>query len=117
MDPTTVPPQHHTVHPDHVPHMLGSANLPPDRRATMEFFMWYWWAGLAIILFIAEIFVPGFFLFCLGVGCIGGSVAAGIGLDPSIQLASFSIFSMLTFVLLRPIMKKRMWKGPEIRMN
>jgi membrane protein implicated in regulation of membrane protease activity len=37
----------------------------------MDFFQWHWWAGLAMLLMIAEIFVPGFFLFCLGIGCIG----------------------------------------------
>ncbi len=83
----------------------------------MEFFVWYWWAGLAIVLFIAEIFVPGFFLFCLGVGCVGGSILAAFELDAAIQLAGFSVFSLGAFVMLRPIMKKRMWSGPELRTN
>lgn len=97
--------------------MPGSANFPADKRTSMEFFAWYWWAGLAIVMFIAEIFVPGFFLFCLGIGCVGGSIAAALGFDPAIQLAAFSIFSLLTFVLLRPIMKKKLWKDPDVRMN
>ncbi len=83
----------------------------------MEFFAWYWWAGLAILLFIAEIFVPGFFLFCLGVGCIGASITAALEMGPAVQLAAFSVFSLLAFVLLRPVMKKRMYQGPELRTN
>ncbi len=83
----------------------------------MEFFTWYWWAALAIILFIAEIFAPGFFLFCLGVGCVGASISAALDLDPAIQLAAFSIFSLLTFFLLRPIMRKRMLQSPDVRTN
>jgi membrane protein implicated in regulation of membrane protease activity len=83
----------------------------------MEFFAWYWWAGLAIILFIAEIFVPGFLLFCLGVGCVGGSIMAALGLDPAIQLAAFSVFTLLSFVMLRPVMRRRMMQGPDLRTN
>jgi membrane protein implicated in regulation of membrane protease activity len=83
----------------------------------MEFFVWYWWAGLAIVLFIAEIFVPGFVLFCLGVGCVGGAIMAALGLDPAIQVSAFSVFALLAFVTLRPIMKRRMWKGPDLRTN
>ena len=85
--------------------------------AQMEFFEWYWWAGLAILLFIAEIFVPGFWLFCLGIGCVGGSIVAGLDLDPAYQLATFSAFTLIAFIGLRPIMMKRMWKSPEVRTN
>jgi membrane protein implicated in regulation of membrane protease activity len=83
----------------------------------MEFFVWYWWAGAAILLLIAEIFVPGFVLFCLGLGCVGGSLAAAVGLGPVLQLTAFSVFSLLGFFTIRPIMMKRMWQGPEIRTN
>jgi membrane protein implicated in regulation of membrane protease activity len=83
----------------------------------MTFFEWYWWAGLAILLFIAEMFVPGFFLFCLGVGCIGGSVAAALGLGAGIQLAAFSIFTLISFVTLRPLMRKRMLQSPNVLTN
>lgn len=85
--------------------------------AQMEFFEWYWWAGLAILLFIAEIFVPGFFLFCLGVGCVGGSIMAALGLGPAVQLITFSVFTLASFFMLRPIMKKRMLQGPDVRTN
>jgi membrane protein implicated in regulation of membrane protease activity len=83
----------------------------------MEFFEWYWWAGFAILLFIAEIFVPGFFLFCLGVGCVGGSIMAALDLGAAAQLSAFSVFSLLAFVMLRPVMRRRMLKGPDLRTN
>ncbi|MBP9178126.1 MAG: NfeD family protein [Flavobacteriales bacterium] len=80
-------------------------------------FQWHWWAAIAIVLFIAEIFVPGFFLFCLGVGCIGASVAAAITNEPTIQLLAFSGFSLLAFFTLRPVLMKRMWKENDVRTN
>jgi len=84
---------------------------------TMTFFEWHWWAALAILLFIAEIFVPGFFLLCLGIGCIGGSLVAAVGLGESAQLIAFSAFSLLAFFTIRPLLMKRMWKAPDVRTN
>ncbi len=83
----------------------------------MDFFQWHWWAGLALVLMIAEIFVPGFFLLCLGIGCVGASVTAAIGLGASAQLIAFSAFSLLSFLTIRPLLMKRMWKGEEVRTN
>jgi membrane protein implicated in regulation of membrane protease activity len=83
----------------------------------MDFFQWHWWAGVAIILFIAEIFVPGFFLVCLGIGCVGGSVLAALGLDHWAQLAGFSMLSLIAFFTIRPLLMKRMWKDNGVRTN
>jgi len=83
----------------------------------MEFFQWHWWAGLAILLMIAEIFIPGFFLLCLGIGCVGGSIIAAMGLGASAQLIAFSAFTLIAFFTIRPILMKRMWNGPDVRMN
>jgi membrane protein implicated in regulation of membrane protease activity len=83
----------------------------------MDFFQWHWWAGLALVLMIAEIFVPGFFLLCLGIGCVGGSLAAALGLGAGAQLIAFSAFALVSFLTIRPLLMKRMWKGPEVRTN
>jgi membrane protein implicated in regulation of membrane protease activity len=83
----------------------------------MDFFQWHWWAGLAIMLVIAEIFVPGFWLFCLGVGCVGGSIAAALGLGSGLQLVVFSAVTLVSFLTIRPLLMKRLWKGPEVRTN
>lgn len=83
----------------------------------MDFFQWHWWAGLALVLMIAEIFVPGFFLLCLGIGCIGGSLAAAIGLGAAGQLIAFSGFALVSFLTIRPLLMKRMWKGADVRTN
>ncbi|HMU12874.1 MAG: NfeD family protein [Bacteroidetes bacterium] len=83
----------------------------------MEFFQWHWWAGLGIILIIAEIFVPGFFLACLAIGCAGASAVAGLGLGSTAQLIAFSVLSLISFFTLRPILMKRMWKDTGVRTN
>ena len=83
----------------------------------MDFFQWHWWAGLALVLMIAEIFVPGFFLMCLGIGCLGGSIVAAVGLGASAQLIAFSGFSLLAFVTIRPVLMKRMWKDGDVKTN
>lgn len=83
----------------------------------MEFFQWHWWAGLALLMMIAEIFLPGFFLFCLGVGCIGASITAGLDFGPAAQLLVFSAFSLLAFFTVRPVLMRRFWKKDHMRTN
>ena len=83
----------------------------------MDFFQWHWWAGAALILMIAEIFVPGFFLLCLGIGCAGASIAAAAGAGASIQLLAFSALALVSFFTIRPLLMKRMWTGPDVKTN
>lgn len=83
----------------------------------MEFFQWHWWAALAIVLFILEIFVPGFFLLCLGIGCVGASGTAALGGNVGLQLAAFSVFSVVSILTIRPLLMKRMWNAPEVKTN
>lgn len=83
----------------------------------MDFFQWYWWAGVAIVLLIAEIFVPGFFLLCLGIGCAGASIAAALGAGDAIQLLMFSALSLTGFFTIRPLLMKRFWKDSGVKTN
>ncbi|MGV9013414.1 MAG: NfeD family protein [Flavobacteriales bacterium] len=83
----------------------------------MDFFQWHWWAGLALLMMIAEIFLPGFFLFCLGIGCIAASISAALGLGAAGQLLVFSAFSLLAFFTIRPILMKRFWQKDHVRTN
>lgn len=77
----------------------------------MEFFgivldEWQIWMILAVLLFIAEIFVPGFVLACLAIGMLLGSLASAIGLSQTWQLAFFSVGSLLAFLAIRPFILK-----------
>ncbi len=113
-----------SLHPPHRPfilimpfHAAPPSYLHPVTRMNMDFFQWHWWAALALVLMIAEIFVPGFFLMCLGIGCLGASVVAGVGLGPGAQLLAFSAFSLLAFFTIRPVLMKRMWKDGDVKTN
>lgn len=83
----------------------------------MDFFQWHWWAGAALVLMIAEMFVPGFFLLCLGIGCLGGSLAAGLGASSAIQLLAFSVLALVSFFTVRPVLMKQFWKDGEVKTN
>ncbi len=82
-----------------------------------EFFQWQYWVALALVLIILEIFVPGFVLFCLGVGCIGGAVAEALGFGINIQLTAFALLALLSFFLVRPVLMRRFWKDDGLRTN
>lgn len=83
----------------------------------MDFFQWHWWAGLALLMMIAEIFLPGFFLFCLGIGCIGASITAALGFGPAGQLLVFSAFSLVAFFTVRPLLMRHFWRKADVRTN
>ncbi len=83
----------------------------------MDFFQWHWWAGVALLLMIAEIFVPGFFLFCLSIGCFGASLVAALHGGANLQLITFAIISLIAFFTVRPLMMKRFWKSGDRKMN
>ncbi len=83
----------------------------------MDFFQWHWWAAAALLMMIAEIFLPGFFLFCIGIGCIAASITAGLGFGAAGQLLVFSAFALLAFFTVRPVLMKRFWSKDHVRTN
>lgn len=68
--------------------------------------MWQYWTALGIVLLIAEVFTPGFILACFGIACLIAAVCAFIGAGIVFQVAVFSIVSIASLALLRPIYKK-----------
>ena len=83
----------------------------------MDFFQWHWWAGAALIMMIAEIVVPGFFLFCLSIGGFGAALVAALGFGPNVQLITFVVISLIAFFTVRPLMMKHFWKTGDHKMN
>ena len=72
----------------------------------MEFELWHIWLLIALITFIMEIFIPSFVLFNFGIGALVGSLAAGLNLSLEWQIVLFSTGTLMSFFLIRPIMKK-----------
>jgi membrane protein implicated in regulation of membrane protease activity len=74
---------------------------------------WLIWFLAAIVLVVAEMFTPGFWLACLAAGCI----AAGfVGLVPfagaTLQTIAFAATSLASMIGLRPLMLRRFQLGP-----
>jgi membrane protein implicated in regulation of membrane protease activity len=82
-----------------------------------DFFQWQYWIALALVLLILEIFLPGFVLFCLGMGCLGGAVAAFFDLSVNWQLVFFSVGALLSFFLVRPLLMKHFWSKGDLKTN
>jgi membrane protein implicated in regulation of membrane protease activity len=106
------------THPDlNDPHRAVGLSCASKTKKIMDFFQWHWWAAAALFLMIAEIFLPGFFMFCLGVGCVAASITAGLGFGAASQLLMFSIFSLIAFFTVRPLLMKRFWSREHVATN
>lgn len=79
----------------------------------MEFELWHIWLMVALITFIMEIFIPSFVLFNFGIGALLGSLAAGLSLSLEWQMLFFSTGTLLSFFLIRPVMKKYAYRNSE----
>jgi len=84
----------------------------------MDFELWHIWLLIALICFIMEIFIPSFVLFNFGIGALVGSLAAGINLSPGMQVVLFSSGTLMSFFLIRPVMKKYAYRrAHDIKTN
>ena len=72
---------------------------------------WTLWVIIAVVLFIAEIFVPGFWIASLAVGALGSALAAAFGLSLTYQLLAFAITATISFFFLRPFVVKYLYTG------
>ena len=79
----------------------------------MEFELWHIWLIIALILFIMEIFVPSFVLFNFGIGAVIGSFAAGLNLSTEWQIILFSLGTIMSFFLIRPVMMRFAYKRSD----
>jgi len=82
-----------------------------------EIFNWHWWMYAAILLFILELFTPGFILACLGVGAVTASFLAYIGFNLDTQLIGFAVTTLLSLFIIRPILYKKGAAQDKIKTN
>lgn len=64
------------------------------------------WMIIGIMFLIGEVFTPGFYLFCVAVGCFVASASALFTASLSIQILAFSVGLVLAMLLLRPVMNR-----------
>jgi len=80
--------------------------------------VWHLWMFAAVIFFIFEIFTPSFFMACIGIGCVAGSLTTLLGGGTVAQLLFFSVATLASFVGVRPLMKKYFYtKSEQVRTN
>ncbi len=76
----------------------------------MEFEIWHIWLIAAIFFFILEIIIPSFVIFNFGVGALFGTIAATASMSIEWQIFVFSLFTIASFFLIRPILLKWAYK-------
>lgn len=93
-----------------------------DRRSGRDCFLesceigklmeiWHIWVIAALILIIVEIFTQGFAVFCLALGALAAAIASACSAGAEGQLTWFAIVTLLSFVFVRPLLKKAFSKG------
>ncbi|MFN3411296.1 MAG: NfeD family protein [Exilispira sp.] len=75
--------------------------------------IWLIWLLISVIMFIIEIFTPGFFSACLGIAAAINAVLSLILPNINIvwQIIIFSILTILSFILIRPFAIKYLYKN------
>jgi membrane protein implicated in regulation of membrane protease activity len=73
---------------------------------------WLFWFVGAIALVVAEMFTPGFWLACLGIGAVAAGVAALVpGVGAALQGVTFAVTSLLSMAGLRPVLLRHFQLG------
>lgn len=67
---------------------------------------WHIWIIASLALFIIEIFTTGFAVICLAFGAAVGAVSAACGGSVEAQFIWFSVFTVVSFLFVRPVMLK-----------
>ncbi len=79
--------------------------------------VWCVWILVALVLFIAEVFTPGFLFACFAVACLVSGFAAFLGIGAKGQILAFSIATLAGFVALRPILMAKYSSRRRIKTN
>lgn len=84
--------------------------------------LWLIWMLAALVLFLIEIFTPGFAVACLSIGCLCSCVLAAIApATLNWQIALFVVASLLAFLFVRPfalkILSRRAERKGEYKSN
>lgn len=67
---------------------------------------WQYWLIAGFVCLAVEIFTPGFFMACLGIGCFIGALVAVAGGDLTLQAVAMVAGSGLAVALVRPLLSR-----------
>src|SRR5207244_3142127 len=79
---------------------------------------WQVWLVAALLLFVAEMLAPGFWLLSVAVGCLAAGVVSLVVPGPIVPALSFAAGTLLSLVGIRPFLLRRLHpSGSAIRTN
>ena len=79
---------------------------------------WQLWLVAALLLFVAEMLAPGFWLLSVAVGCLAAGLVSLIVPGFLVPVLSFAASTLLSLVGIRPVLLKRLHPASsEIRTN
>lgn len=71
------------------------------------------WILIGIVLIIAELFTPGFFLSSLGIGAIAAGLVSFLSESTIVQLLVFALVTAASLFILRPLLLRISKDGKE----
>jgi len=69
---------------------------------------WFYWLVGAVLLVLLELVFSGFVLLCFGFAALATSIVSSLGLGIELQILSFVLFTIVSFVTVRPFFLKHM---------
>src|SRR2546430_17068266 len=79
---------------------------------------WQVWLVAALLLFVAEVLAPGFWLLSVAVGCVLAGAGSLVGPGYLAPVLSFAAGTLLSLAGIRPFLLKRLHPpGSEIKTN
>ena len=81
----------------------------------MELSAWHIWIIIGILLLILEMFTVDFLFAAFAAACVAAGVAAAADASTNWQVAVFIIVAVIVLVVLRPIIKRHLYKRSDPR--
>lgn len=78
---------------------------------------WHYWIIAGFVCLAVELFTPGFFVACLGIGCFVGALVAFLHGGLALQTVAMVGGSALALALVRPLLARAFGSGPAIATN
>lgn len=82
----------------------------------MEFEIWHYWIIAAFFFFVLEVFIPGFILGSIGIGCLFATVGALINLPLWFNVILLIVGFLIGILMLKPMLK-RLEKTNNVKTN
>jgi membrane protein implicated in regulation of membrane protease activity len=78
---------------------------------------WLVWVVAGLILVAVEVATGGLWLLMLGLGALGGALAAAVGASALVATIVFAVVSIALIGGLRPLLRRRLLRGDDVRTN